>query len=292
VKPNQDPAKHHYIPEFYLRRWIGADGRLDRYDRPIPGKIMVRRSYPSEVGFERHLYTSLAEPESQQNWMETRLFQVIDSRAAKTLEKLNQNPAPSLSLEDMSYWSVFIRSLHHRTPSRLRDFKTSGHSQWLIAIDKAKSQYSTLKSENDPPTFEEYRLLHTSETVDLLVLRVLPGILFGERVGIFLNNLHKRIYRLPDGLPDYLISDAMLAMSNGLQVAGGHYAIPLSPRSLLIAAYEKDTIVASDEMEPYEMLKAMNRWVVGRARYFVGARDRSQDRFIRNRFGQDVEEGA
>ena len=33
-KNMNDPIKHHYSPQFYLRQWAGADGRLFRYHRP------------------------------------------------------------------------------------------------------------------------------------------------------------------------------------------------------------------------------------------------------------------
>ncbi|MES2450166.1 MAG: DUF4238 domain-containing protein [Pseudomonadota bacterium] len=73
----QDPTKHHYIPEFFLRQWIGDDRRLERYDRPHPSKIMARRVFPSEVGWIKNLYTSPGDDLGRQ-WLEKKVFQVIE----------------------------------------------------------------------------------------------------------------------------------------------------------------------------------------------------------------------
>jgi hypothetical protein len=283
-----DPSKHHYIPEFYLKWWTDTDGRLERYTRPIPRKVVVKRVYPSQVGFEGDLYISPGEPGASRNWLEVRLFQHIDNLVAPVLAKLNSNPVPVLSEAEMSAWSVFIRSLHHRTPQRMLDFRESGHVEWLSALDAAKAEYPRLRGKGDPPTFEEYRSKLSPQLADRLILRVLPTILFSEKIRVFLNDLHKRYFDIPRDLPHLLISDSVLVMTNGLQITGGHYAIPLSPRRLLIAAFEKATIEQATEMKARHLVEKMNTWIVERAQHFVGALDRSQDRFIRNRFGIGV----
>jgi hypothetical protein len=284
MQRHSEPSRHHYIPVFYLKYWTQSDGRLERYTRPVAGKVVVRRVYPSETGFERNLYDSPGENERSRQWLETRLFQQIDNAAARVLAKLNSDSVPTLSVEEMSHWSIFVRSLHHRTPDRMRAFRQSGHAEWLRIIEDAQAEYPRLRGEGDPPTFEEYRALHTPAQVDRLVLRVLPTILFSERVGVFMNDMHKRYFDLPHGLPKLLISDSPLAMTNGLQTDGGHYALPLSPRRLLIAAHERSTIQRASEAKLKELVVNMNRWAVEQARYFVAATDRTQDRFVRNRF--------
>jgi hypothetical protein len=244
--------------------------------------------FPSQVGFERNLYVSPAEGERNRYWLETRLFQQIDSKAAPVLVKLNAEVVPSLSVEEMSYWSIFVRSLHHRTPDRLKAFRASGQEEWISAMEAARAQYADLKGENDPPTFEEYRALHTQDQIDLMVLRVLPSVLFSERVGVFMNELYKKYFEIPVEVPDLLISDAPLVLTNGLATAGGHYALPLAPRRLLIAAHERATLERATHASIRELARNMNRLIVERAQYFVGATNRAQDRFIRNRFGAQV----
>ncbi|QIG81241.1 DUF4238 domain-containing protein [Stakelama tenebrarum] len=86
IRPSQ---KHHYIPRFLLKRWVGADGRLERYTRPFR-KVDRRRVFPSEVGYVTDLYRSAGEAERNRYWLENRLFQTVDNYAAIALEKLNR----------------------------------------------------------------------------------------------------------------------------------------------------------------------------------------------------------
>jgi hypothetical protein len=45
------PVKHHYIPQFLLAQWAVNDGKLWRFLRPIPGKIVTKLVAPAEIGY-------------------------------------------------------------------------------------------------------------------------------------------------------------------------------------------------------------------------------------------------
>ncbi len=52
------PIKHHYIPKFYLRRWMLDGARLVEFSRPRPGSAEVKpkRVYPGQTGYVNRLY--------------------------------------------------------------------------------------------------------------------------------------------------------------------------------------------------------------------------------------------
>ena len=52
--------KHHYIPVFYLKRWIGEDGRLCVYGRPYD-RVKANRKHPDATGYEPDLYAVRAQ---------------------------------------------------------------------------------------------------------------------------------------------------------------------------------------------------------------------------------------
>lgn len=285
-----DPSKHHYLPEFYLRWWTGEDGRFERYTRPIPNKVMVRRVFPSEAGFVRNLYSSPGETRLEPHWLETRVFQRIDDRAARVMQKLNAEPPHNLSAEEVSAWSVFIRALLYRTPEGLRAIKESGSHQWRKATEEARGRYQELKGPNDPESFDEYVAGHSSSDIERSVLNVLPGIFTSERVGQVLNDLHYRIIDTPNSAPTFLISDDFLTRTNGIMVENGHFALPIAPRRLLVMAWKRDTHDVIARMTAKELVTTVNQWIAESARHFVGCVDRSQDRFIRNHFGVSPKE--
>ena len=282
-----DPRKHHYIPEFYLRRWTGADGKFERYTRPIPGKITVKRVFPSEAGFARDLYR-LPGTDSDPMWLETRILQRIDDRAARVLNKLNLATPATLTDEELSSWSVFVRSLFYRAPDMLRAVKESGEHDWYGAIEEMRAQYPIRRRATDPECFDDFVASHSREDIERSVMGVLPTLFTSQRIGQFLNDLHKRVIDTPPHVPTFLLSDEPLARTNGMMNESGHYAIPLSPRRLLVAAYTRKTLDVIVNQGEKRLVTSVNRWIVESARHFVAGVDRTQDRFIRNRFGIDL----
>ena len=220
-------------------------------------------------------------------WLETRIFQRIDDLAARVLTKLN-NPEPvELSAEEQSSWSVFVRSLFYRTPETLRAVKASGEHDWRGAIEEFRARYPALRRPSDPENFDDYVASHSREDIERSVMGVLPTLFTSQRVGQFLNDLHKRVIDTPSTVPTFLISDDLVARTNGMMKADGHYALPLGPRRLLVAAYNRKTLDMIVGQGEQQLVTNVNRWIVEGARHFVAGVDRSQDRFVRNRFGID-----
>lgn len=279
---HRDPTKHHYIPEFLLRRWTGEDGKLERFDRPIPTKIMVRRVSPSETGFEKNLYASPGHPLGAQ-WLEKRFFGDIDNRAAPVLEKLNIGAVPTLSAEERSAWSVFLRSLMHRTPAYLRSTLATARAYYERSVEGLRKDYADKRRDSDPASFDEFRSSISDQDIAHTAQRMLTDIIYNKKIGQFLNNMPAVVIELPDSANDFLISDDPFVRTNGIKTDRGHIAIPISPRRLFVSA-SHEVLQVIRGFTPKELATNVNTWVVESGRFFVGARDRSQDRFIRNRF--------
>ena len=285
-----NPAKHHYIPVFYLRGWTGDDGRLERYTRPRPGKVTVRRVFPTESGFENNLYRSPDDKRLGTTWLETHIFQRIDDLAAPVVRKLNATPVVQLTDEERSAWSVFVRALFYRTPATLRATKLSAAHDWRKAIEDVGDRYHEVKGPNDPATLDEYIAQHSALDIEGAVLRVLPSIFVGERVGQVMNDLHMRVIVTPPDVQTFLISDDFVLRTNGVAVPGGHFALPISPRRLVVMAWERGKLDEIVGLPPRYLVRQVNQWIAGSARLFVGAADRTQERFIHNRFGTELKE--
>ncbi|MDX5985585.1 DUF4238 domain-containing protein [Sphingomonas echinoides] len=275
------------MPQFYLKRWAGQDQRLERYTRPTPNKITVRRSFPSETGFEVNLYKSPAEKSKSPQWFETEFLQHLDNHTALVFEKLNASPPLNLDEEEHSILSVFVRSMTYRSPEMLAALKNSGAREWQKVVDSIEGIYDTIKSSKDPKTYKDFIESVNAKNIESSVINIFPRLFTSEKVGQVLNNLPKRLIDTPDHTPEFLISDDPLIRTNGILVENGHFALPISPRRLLVMAWKTKTLDVISQQSPTELVTNVNRWIVESARHFVGARDRSQDRFIRNRFGSD-----
>jgi hypothetical protein len=116
-----DPICHHYNPQFYLREWAGADGRLVRFYRPYQ-RVVPAPISPEYTGFEERLYTleGAADPQI----VETGFFSPVDNAAAPVLERLillgpRLVPVRDLDNKQRSDWTRFLMSLVSRSPQSL-----------------------------------------------------------------------------------------------------------------------------------------------------------------------------
>jgi len=284
---SQPPRKHHFIPEFYLKQWAGDDARLERYTCPTPGKVVVRRVSPSEVGWDKDLYRSPHDDEWDAQHLELNFFQAIDDAAARALARLNQSSIHVVPPDDASAWSVFIHSLLLRTPAAFASVKRAGAIQIDDTLERFKERYLLVRKPSDPPTFEGFVGRYDERRREQEILRVYPDLVRSQNVLQALGKLTWMIAEAPREVPDLLLSDDALARTNGLKTQGGHIAMPLSPRRLLIGAWDQVAIRSIRGTTPRELFRNMNQWTVEGARHFVAARDKTQDRFIRNRFGMN-----
>jgi hypothetical protein len=83
------PIKHHHLPVFYLKRWVGDDGRLCQFSRPHL-EVVAHRKYPSQTAYVERLYElpGLSLDKAQQ--IEQRFMQRVDSLAAEALWQRGQ----------------------------------------------------------------------------------------------------------------------------------------------------------------------------------------------------------
>ena len=282
--PANPPSRHHYIPIFYSQ-WWAVDGVVQRYTNPYKRVISVRRCAPSEVGWERDLYAS-PDPKARQH-LEQRAFGPLDNSAARALVKLNARPVVELTESDTLAWSLFIMSLLNRTPEAMAAGLEAGERIWRRTAPRAREKFLAEGGDGAEEAVAAYVSSLTPDEPTRAFLRILPGVIANPKINTFIANMQWVAIDLPEGCPDLLLSDDPLARTNGIAKPGGHLALPLSPRRLMIAAWDQDTLGHFRQQPAKETAKELNRWVVESARRFVVARDRSQTRFIQNRFGRN-----
>jgi hypothetical protein len=81
----QQSIRHHYIPQFYSRRWAGKDDRICEFSRPYK-KIHRQRVYPKQAGFLERLYEKKGVPKSIAQQVEDKFMSPVDNFAAKALD--------------------------------------------------------------------------------------------------------------------------------------------------------------------------------------------------------------
>jgi hypothetical protein len=138
-----EPRKHHYIPQFYLRKWARPDGRVLCYKRITAGAVTADWVTPKSTGFEKDLYTLEHLPEDIRQAIEKEVTADVDNRAAAAMQKMiTAKSADSLTADDRLAWAQFVVSLPIRNPDAVADIKeNSTKSGMAKAYEEAKKKF-------------------------------------------------------------------------------------------------------------------------------------------------------
>ena len=77
---------HHYVPVFYLKRWVGKDGKLCVYVRPRD-RVKTYWKHPDATGYKEGLYAISGADDETAKRLEGRFLNLADSGAAEALER-------------------------------------------------------------------------------------------------------------------------------------------------------------------------------------------------------------
>lgn len=152
-----EPRKHHYIPQFYLRNWCGADNRVICYKR-IPSGTIHERVTPKSTAYQKDLYTLAHLSEDLRQVLEKDVTADVDNRAAVALHKMvAAKSTDTLTGADRLSWAQFVVSLPIRNPEAVADIKeTSTRTGMEKAYEQAKQELPDWAQEKDFKTeFEE-----------------------------------------------------------------------------------------------------------------------------------------
>jgi hypothetical protein len=273
-KPNP-PDKHHYIPKFHLRRWTNDSGELWRYSKPR-NDVTSQRVTVGGVAFERGLYTRQGEQPEDEIRLETRFFGKVDYFAARSFQRLVANE--ELSEQEVEWFVVYVRSLMHRTPERLKKFEAKAK----MYLDDSRSHLQDglleIENEKEPNSFDD----------DRLIMNTLPKMILDPTIISFITAFHWTNVDVTSAEIRLVISDNPVIHTKSLATELGHIAVPISPTLIRIGAPKVQTIDTILKFTPSELVKTMNLQMVCGASRFVATTDKSLDSFIKKHFAAKV----
>jgi hypothetical protein len=278
------PKKHHYVPEFYLKRWTGEDRKVSDYRR-FAGKLVHRRRFPSETGFEIELYSirSHTDPERRQI-IEKRLMSRIDNSASLSLDYMEKSGQPPTDSEHRNAWTRFLLSLIYRSPSQVEKLRQKIAANSNVVLQSLASRYGELRRESDPETFDEYLAMDDGRIEEESLLPLMQKVIGSKLVGTALIRMTWGIIQFNLPKHGFLTCDIPIMLSNGLGHRDSFVMLPISPSRLFIAAARKPVIDSFSSQDAEVLERAINDAVVQQAQQVVISRDNGQRRFIDNRF--------
>jgi Protein of unknown function (DUF4238) len=254
---------HHYVPVFYLKRWVGKDGRLCVYIRPRD-RVKPYWMHPDGTGHKEDLYSISGADDAIAKYLEGCFLNLADSRAAKALDMLEAGRMGLMDGRQRSAWSRFMMRLLHGTPE---------------AVDRFSAKVKDILSANFAQFADDKA--HVARTT----VWSLQTLMDSKLVGDHLNSMAWGVLRLQSSYP-LLTSDRPLLMTNGISGPGKHLGMPIGPRLLFIAADDPAEVRQLARQDHDALIKLTNDRVVRQARKFVWGLDDTQLRFVERRLGE------
>jgi hypothetical protein len=207
--------------------------------------VKARRVDPDGTGFLRGLNTFARLRPELADILEHRFFKTVDNDAAMTLEMLNRD---YVDFTNRSDWSRFIMSQMNRSPEgiqRIGQIVADGFARDLENL--IRENYDELRTENDLPTFEEFRFTTNQADIDRTHLLVLSRVMNSQLVGTFLNRMRWPVIRTLRSNYPLLTSDRPLVMTNGLNRPEAHLLLPISPVRIFAGAHTDQVLRQIDD---------------------------------------------
>jgi len=117
-------VKHHYVPQFLLRRWCNDAGKLQSF-KLLNGRVFCTAQAPEYTGYENALYAIVANRLGiDEDHLERKFFSPIDNKAAEALAQIERHEL--LNEDGKIAWAFFLNSLRMRQPDVLAHMRTEG----------------------------------------------------------------------------------------------------------------------------------------------------------------------
>ncbi len=247
--PQRDSQRHHFVPQFYLRKWYPPNGdHFFLYSRDSRGQLRSRARPSKAVGFETDLYASNPDGlnfrlEKSQEF-ERDFLGPIDNAASLVHQKILSSGIRSLTEQDRLSWSKFVSSLLERHPDRVRqitEIAAAGLDETLESLTAEKPEMVA------SPTFIAVLAgINKREFARNLALQGIATAINDHDLVHGISSMQWDLAVLPPGEDHFLTGDTPLIVNGGGNKNPIHIlSLAISPKSLLVI--HKDATVFNEE---------------------------------------------
>lgn len=269
--PQQPSWRHHYIPEFYLKRWMpGGVDRLTQFSKPYGDKVVPQRVYPRETGFvDRRVELAGISPKTAIEAEKQFYSPIVDDMAAAVLNKMEQGIL-SYDANDRTSWARFVLAFKHRVPEEF----IASHRYLVRRLrdvsEKEERKYARVRTAESPATFSEWiENLYATGDLDWAAFTTLVGATEKAEVNEILINMHWGTYSFGWNVPSLLTSDRPLISFGRPKDRNFVIALPVGPKRLFLATQSLSATNRIMTADPWRFRKDLCDFVVSRASRFV-----------------------
>lgn len=245
--------KHHYVPQFLLRRWISAAGKLRSFTFRN-GRLVSSDLAPKYTGFENGLYAVVVSALGiSEDVIERKLFGPIDNDAARVLEKLEQHEP--ISENEHIAWTFFLSSLKIRQPETLDFLRTDGMK--LLARIMAQHDQANLPA-NWATTEQWFDRQYPGALETHSLTSWLPRMIAHPEVMERFGALRWWFREFTPADPRLLLSDMPLHWEGGFREPGFMIQLPIAPDRIFFGTGSEPCEQILTHMPAAELIRRVN----------------------------------
>jgi hypothetical protein len=216
--------RHHYIPEFLIKGFVGEDGLVAVFNKE-KGKLEKLRKSPKQVFFDFHRNTFNINGKSTD--LVEKIYQLGESKFSETYKKIIKKQEPiELNPFEIYHLMYFISEIHWRVPNQ--------DNQVYDYINKMTSENTTLQIKNKVTgenISEELFNKITKEPLFIGISKIFKAMENFERLKKDKKIENWKLYYVPENKPMLsLLSDNPLIIreNNNLNILESELIFPLS----------------------------------------------------------------
>jgi hypothetical protein len=285
--PNQ-PNKHHFLPEFYLKQWSVDGTRFCEFSKPYSHRVTPRRTHAGGTGYIMRLYAIEGLPENEAVEFERAFLSPVDSRAAQALKLMrDEHAAKNFDPKQREAWAGFLTTLMSRMPEDIRKVKEHVKGDWLAGIPELQEKYREHKAAADPEHVLDF--IKASEDVffEKGAFEILKRIMAHKTLARQMMSYEWSVLTVERSKFSLLTSDRPLLYTTHMTRNDSHILVPISPHEIFLAVGDRSFANHIKDRSQTDLVRLINAAVVGNADKYVYGVDDRQLRFVQNRMGAE-----
>lgn len=282
-----DPLKHHFLPIFYLKRWMRtADKKLVEYRKAFDGEVRVKSVYPAATGYVHRLYEMKGMAPAVAQEFESTFLAPVDSGAAQAMQlMLKYEHGDTLSTHHRQAWTQFLLSLEFRMPCDIRTLKTNVRDDWILSIPDMEARYSEFRRLGDPESLREFLDMQDSSVYEESAMSIAKRMITHENVSSTIRKMYWSIVSLESSDFELLTSDRPVLTTDQFNRSNSYIVLPIGPRHLFVSVFSRHHSNFLRRKTQTELARWVNLQITEGATELVYGRDDRHKSFVTRHLG-------
>lgn len=282
-----DPLKHHFLPIFYLKRWMRPeDKKLVEYRKAFEGDVRVKSVYPAATGYVHRLYEKKGIAPEVALEFESTFLAPVDSGAAQAMQlMLRCEHGDALSTRHRQAWTQFLLSLEFRMPADIRALKTNVRDDWILSIPDMEDRYAEVRRPGDPESLREFLDAQDSSVYEESAMSIAKRMITHENVSRTIRKMYWSVVSLEASDFELLTSDRPVITTERFNRRDSYIVLPIGPRHLFVALFSRRHSTFLRSRTQTQLARWVNVRIAEGATELVYGRDDRQESFVARHLG-------